>query len=104
MIKTLTKDVTVAANSETTESFLSGLDGVARTIRKIWWEVNAGVEVVAYIDQEKIVDASGDCDAFTELPIEVNAGLSTGINFRAGFKNNTGSSVTAKITVEYEER
>jgi hypothetical protein len=103
MIRSVSKDVTVVAGSETVETFVTGIAGKTRKILFLWFEAVASVSLRGYLDQDRIVDVQGDCEQIAFQSVQVNAELPEGKEFKAGHYNPTGGNITQAITVFFEE-
>jgi len=103
MIRSVNRDITAAANGETLETFVSGVEGVERRVTEIRFQQVADLDLRGYIDQDRIVDVGGECEENDTNPVPVDCPVPVGKIFAAGFQNNTGAPQTMKITVFFEE-
>jgi hypothetical protein len=103
MIRTYGSDITLAANAETVETLVTGKEGIRKTVRRLAWEQNAGVDCRAYIDTDRIVDAGSEVEALDSNWLDVDAELAAGQELKVGGYNNTGGAITAKFVVQIEE-
>jgi|TARA_Y100000310_G_scaffold330066_1_gene401031 hypothetical protein len=103
MIRSVTNDITAAASGETLVTFLSGIEGKSRRVTEIRVETTADMDVRAYLDQDRIVDVGSEAETNENHPIPVDVEVPLGKAFKAGWQNNTGGGLTAKIVVFYEE-
>jgi len=102
-MKSITEDVTVADGEETTADVITGREGVRRTIKSVWFEQNDQTNLVAYIDQERVVQVGSEVAQADYMPVPVDRELEDGQTFSVGFANSSGSSVTAKASVFFDE-
>tara|TARA_R100001086_G_scaffold112467_1_gene57351 strand:- start:6695 stop:6979 length:285 start_codon:yes stop_codon:yes gene_type:complete len=93
----------MTANTESVVDVISGVPGIRRVIKELWFEQDADRRVTAYVDQEQIVDVwSQDGQAVTNA-IPVERELKEGETFKVGALDSDGSATAHEITTFYEE-
>lgn len=102
-LRTVTTTITEVANSEVTSEIYTALEGVPARIHNVWVEVAASKRLRLYLAQDKIVDIDLDCDALTQIPLEVDWPLSTGQVVKVAILDESGVAATRAIAVQIQE-
>lgn len=103
MIRSITYDLTAAAGVEVLQDFLTAQEGRSNELVSLSFEATNDIRVRLYIDQDRIVEVGGGCDSLLEQLVPIMAPLNTGEVVKAGFINDSGSSVTIQVTLFYKE-
>ena len=96
MIRTISDDVTINANSEELPLTISAPEDKRWIVRRLLFEQTTDVALRAYKDQDRIVDVRSEANQLDFQPVPVE-------RLRIGALNNTGGTVTFTITAEIEE-
>jgi len=97
-----TVTVTVGAGQEGTEEIMTDYRDVARTVHKITCESVADVDLIGYRESVKEIDIPTNARPLDYDWLEYEQSFAPGQSFRVGFRNGSGSSITKKITVQFE--
>ena len=103
MIRTISDDVTINANSEELPLTISAPEDKRWIVRRLLFEQTTDVALRAYKDQDRIVDVRSEANQLDFQPVPVDLQLAPGERLRIGALNNTGGTVTFTITAEIEE-
>lgn len=103
MLRTISKTITVATVAETLADIIVGGAGYRRTIVGIYFETIANVHARVYLNNDRILEVSGDIITDAVQPIPIDHELADGDTISAGFYNGTGGSVTHDLSVVVRE-
>ena len=101
--RSVSYDLARVANQENLQDVLTGRDDVKRVITRMAIELGDSYTLRAYIDQDRIVDAMGECDVFGQQFIPVNHELQPGETLRVGWYDRAGATTAQGFTVFYTE-
>jgi len=97
-----TIEVTVADGKENVEDLLESTQAEPKTLVAVSTpQVTSNVDLLLYIEREKIVDIPLDTKPLGDKWLEINLDIPVGQKVQAGFRNASGSSITYHITAWY---
>lgn len=104
MFRSINKDIAVVADEETVVDIIVGVEAVSRRIVSATFEVHDSLDLIGYLDQDRVLEVSGACDSAAQAPIPLDLPLKIGQTFKAGVRDHTSGVGNANVTVVVEEK
>lgn len=78
-------------------------EGKQRKLKRISCTPTAGLILVAYLEQDRVIEESTEVAAFAAERPAYDIPMPVGVQMRIGVRNTTGGALPANITVHYDE-